>query len=255
VSAINLTKNNTNYIETATLTKRMDGARYTLIRSINVLTPVSIDLINEYIGADKEPEDICDQAIRNCMLPKLIHSTPIYIVEARDSGLSREAIRFAVTQIGKKELNTETIANLYLTKEYYEKSPAPPYPYNSFHLENALLVKSGENIIGFLIAKIKKQHDNKDISNYYVIYLAVDSSFKHSGFGTQLLLTAMGKAHALKMPLGLTYYSGNGVQEKTRTAFYEGFTPKFGIPMHNEEDCGMCYPIWYLEGVNELRKY
>ncbi|HEY2811432.1 MAG TPA: GNAT family N-acetyltransferase [Rhabdochlamydiaceae bacterium] len=171
----------------------------------------------------------------------------------RRSGLSREEINSAVKRIAQQELYLLS-KDRYLTKEYYEKSSLPD---DVLHLENALLVTAGKQIIGFLMAQILQQDTNEEliISNYYIISLAIDSHFKKSGLGTQLLLTAMSKAHALKMPLELAYYAGGDeLPEKIRAAFYESFTPKFGIPMHLMDEEGDCIAAWNLEGIDELGK-
>jgi ribosomal protein S18 acetylase RimI-like enzyme len=265
MSTVYLTKpTNVNQIENITLTsKRMDGARSTLIRSAGVfagnahMLTVLLNIINAYVGHDRVQEEAYDQTLRVHMLPKFLNSTPIYIVEARDSRFSQEEIHSAITQVAEKELSDalrypSTLADNYLTQDYYEKRP--PSFLSIFYPENVLLARDRDQIVGFLIAKITQCPKDKNTLEYYVAFLAIDSSHKGNGIGTQLMLTAMSKAHALRMSLALSY-SSSGLRGKTRSAFYESFTPKFGIPMYKigeEEDTSTHFPVWNLEGVKGL---
>ncbi|HEY2809940.1 MAG TPA: GNAT family N-acetyltransferase [Rhabdochlamydiaceae bacterium] len=242
-------------IEPASRPTKKAAARYALLESLDLLPAINIELINSYLGSVKVPQDARAHTLGDLLQRKFVHSIPISIIEARDSHLSRKAIHSALMQMTEKELGTDVTrynCAKYLTKAYYDKREIS-YPYQI--PENILLVQSEEQIIGFLIGKIVKHHDGHrtyDERAYFVVRLAISSTYQGKGLGTQLMLTAMSKAHALRLPLTLVYI--DYPTHETGAPFFNSFTRKFGIPMHNEKECGMCFPIWDLRKVEALTK-
>lgn len=176
-----------------------------------------------------------------------------YIIDAKDSGYPYRSVDLAISNLVKNELVEdvgETEPREYVT-DYLVKQ--------SEKVENIFLAIAGHKIVGFLI----KIHLEADTS--YVTYLAVDSTIKKKGIGTQLMLTAMARTQELgKRYLTLEYIEGghlNPKRSEAKRAFYNSFSSRFKIQTSEKDntvvqDIHHIHPYYDLKGIdfNKLNK-
>lgn len=162
----------------------------------------------------------------------------LMIVDAKYSGIYRNKILAAIERITTNELG-DTLGDVhprsFIRKEYFKGKKITP---SGSTPETILIAKKGKDILGFLITAKKNPKLSWYLTPYnetcYVSYIALDSTEKGKGIGTQLMLAAMDKTKKLdKRYLALEYITAGFGQYNergdAREKFYNNLSFKFGI--------------------------